>query len=122
MSHSSSSSRKGIGGFNYLGENLAMGHGATGPGGVTMWYDEIKLTNGGRVTSFGSGTGHYTQVVWKSSTALGCGVYKSLLVCQYGNGGNMGGQFASNVNGPVKSACQSVGAYASAYDGYLQSY
>jgi len=104
MKHSSSQSRKGIGGFSYLGENLASG--ATGTRGVDMWYDEIKLTPGGRVTSFGSGTGHYTQVVWKQTSDLGCAVNGRLLVCQYGIGGNMGGQFSNNVNGPVKSSGQ----------------
>lgn len=104
MRHSSSQSRKGIGGFRYLGENLASG--ATGTRGVDMWYDEIKLTSGGRVNSFSSGTGHYTQVVWKGTSALGCAVYGRLLNCQYGEGGNMGGQFSNNVNGPVKSSSQ----------------
>jgi cathepsin B len=104
MKHSSSSSRKGVGGHSYLGENLASG--ATGTRGVDMWYDEIKLTSGGKVSSFSSGTGHYTQVVWKETTDLGCAVQGRLLVCQYGVGGNMGGQFTRNVNGPVKSASQ----------------
>lgn len=71
-----------------------------------MWYDEIKFTKGGKVSSFGHKTGHYTQVVWKASTHLGCGVEKKLLVCQYGVGGNMGGQFGSNVNAPTKSKSQ----------------
>eukprot|EP00746_Dinoflagellata_sp_MGD_P112146 gnl/MRDRNA2_/MRDRNA2_49101_c0_seq1.p1 gnl/MRDRNA2_/MRDRNA2_49101_c0~~gnl/MRDRNA2_/MRDRNA2_49101_c0_seq1.p1 ORF type:complete len:136 (-),score=15.66 gnl/MRDRNA2_/MRDRNA2_49101_c0_seq1:64-471(-) len=71
-----------------------------------MWYDEIKLTSGGRVSSFSSGTGHYTQVVWKETTDLGCAVCGRLLNCQYGIGGNMGGQFNNNVNGPVKSSSQ----------------
>merc|ERR1719265_1961810 len=106
MRHSSAQSRQGIGGFSYLGENLAMGSTATGTRGVDMWYDEIKLTPGGSVSSFSSGTGHYTQVVWRETTDLGCGVYKSLLNCQYGVGGNMGGQFSQNVNGPVKSSSQ----------------
>jgi uncharacterized protein YkwD len=104
MKHSSFQSRKGIGGFSYLGENLALG--ATGTRGVDMWYDEIKLTSGGKVSSFSSGTGHYTQVVWKATTDLGCAVYGRLLNCQYGIGGNMAGQFNNNVNGPVKSSSQ----------------
>jgi len=53
-----------------LGQNLAMG--ASSVTSVKMWYDEIKLTSGGRVQAFSSGTGHYTQVVWKTSTKLGC--------------------------------------------------
>jgi len=108
MRHSPSSFRRGKAGHSYLGENLAMGHGATGPGGVDMWYNEIKLTPGqrGLVQSFSGSTGHYTQVVWKATTELGCGVYQSLLVCMYGVGGNMGGQFGSNVGPVVKSSGQ----------------
>jgi uncharacterized protein YkwD len=106
MKHSSSSSRQNKAGFGFLGENLAKGHGATGPKGVDMWYDEIKYTSGGRQNSFSMKTGHYTQVVWKETTDLGCAVYRDLLNCQYGKTGNMQGQFSRNVNGPVKSASQ----------------
>jgi len=110
MKHSSSSERRAIPGFSYVGENLAMG--ATGARGVQLWYDEIKLTNGGVVTGFSSGTGHYTQVVWKGSTSLGCGQSGRWLCCNYGPGGNMGGAYASNVNGPTKSAAQCANAKA----------
>merc|ERR1719272_989640 len=50
MKHSSRQSRANIGGVPFLGENLALG--ATGTRGVDMWYDEIKLTSGGRVSGF----------------------------------------------------------------------
>lgn len=104
MTHSSSAFRSNIGGHSYVGENLAWGDGVIGPAGVTMWYDEIEDTNGGLVSGFGHGTGHYTQVVWAASTSLGCGSYGKLLVCQYGPGGNMAGEFTANVKKPVKSA------------------
>merc|ERR1719172_539097 len=110
MVHSPQSFRSHVGGFSYVGENLAWGTGVTStPAGVDMWYNEIKQTHGGIVPNFMPGTGHYTQVVWKSSTNLGCGVFKQLLVCQYGPGGNMMGQFTSNVNGPKKSSSQCPG-------------
>merc|ERR1719460_1295591 len=72
--------------LSYLGENLAWG--ATGKKGVDLWYDEIKLTPGGKgeISGFTKGTGHYTQVVWKRTTELGCAVNGRLLVCQYGVG------------------------------------
>merc|ERR1719379_329578 len=108
MKHSPKDSRQGVGGFGYLGENLAWG--VTDTKAVDMWYDEIKLTDGGKVSAFKSGIGHYTQVVWKTSTSLGCGVFKTLIVCQYGPGGNMGGQFSSHVLPPTKSASQCGGA------------
>jgi hypothetical protein len=106
MKHSSSSFRKNVGGFSYVGENLASG--ATGKNGVDMWYNEINLTPGkqGLVSSFSGGTGHYTQVVWKETTDLGCAVNGRLLVCMYGQGGNMGGQFTKNVLAVKKSSGQ----------------
>jgi hypothetical protein len=39
--------------------------------GLKAWYDEISLYNYNNPV-FSSGTGHFTQMVWKSSTALGC--------------------------------------------------
>jgi len=107
MKHSSRASRQNVGGFRSLGENLAFG--GTFVGGVRRWYDEIKNTNKGLVSSFSGSTGHYTQIVWKSSTAIGCGTSGSLLVCQYGEAGNYQGQFDKQVQGPVKSktSCQS---------------
>lgn len=94
-----------------MGENLALG--LTDAKAVDAWYSEIKDTPGGKgfANSFNDGggkpIGHYTQVVWKTSTSLGCAVNGRLLVCQY-KGGNMGGQFASHVIGPKKSkaSCQ----------------
>jgi len=106
MKHSDKAFRQGVSGFSYLGENLAMG--IKGEGAVKAWYSEIKDTDGGKVAKFNSKTGHYTQVVWKGSTALGCGEKGNLVVCMYGPGGNMGGQFTDSVLPPSKSedACR----------------
>jgi len=101
MQHSSSDFRT-LPGIGYVGENLALG--VTDAGAVDMWYGEIKYTNGGLVTTFNSQSGHYTQVVWKASVKLGCGIYGQLLVCQYGPGGNYQGQFADNVLPPIPGA------------------
>lgn len=103
MKHSSWEARKKTNGFKMLGENLAWGSNqvtsATCAEFVKGWYSEIKNTDGskGLVTGFGMSTGHYTQVVWKGSTDLGCAVEKHLLVCQYGEAGNMGGAYEQNV-------------------------
>merc|ERR1719262_218178 len=70
----------------YHGENLAMGwSGFDMKSATKMWYDEINLTPGkrGRVDGFSMQTGHYTQVVWKSSLRLGCGESGGLVVCMY---------------------------------------
>jgi len=56
--------------------------------------------------------GHFTQVVWKNSTELGCGAAQGVktfqgnqynafyVVCQYGPAGNVIGQFDDNVIKP----------------------
>merc|ERR1712187_577749 len=100
MRHSSYTSRQGVGGFN-VGENLASG--VTDAGAVDMWYNEIQHTSGGLVSEFGINTGHYTQVVWRDTSRLGCGIQGTLLVCQYGEGGNMAGGFESNVLAPSRT-------------------
>ncbi|MCP3907230.1 MAG: secretion protein [Oceanicoccus sp.] len=76
---------------------------------VKMWYDEEPLydyTNPG----FSSGTGHFTQVVWKSTTEIGCALstgcdanwpyMANAWVCQYNPPGNYTGRFAENVSPP----------------------
>ncbi len=87
---------------NGLGENLAMGtSGAFPPDAqIQSWYDEVGNYNfaAGRFTS---GTGHFTQVVWRSSTEVGCGVAtcggEDMLVCNYSPPGNFQGEFQANV-------------------------
>ncbi|XP_073999973.1 salivary antigen-5-like [Rhodnius prolixus] len=65
---------------------------------VKGWYDEVKLYNYG--DPFSAATGHYTQIVWKSTTKVGCGYsyyedngwYTGYLVCNYSPAGNWYGQ------------------------------
>jgi hypothetical protein len=82
MAHSTSDQRPGC------GENLAMNSDtnalSTTNVATQMWYDEVTspgydFENPG----FDSGTGHFTQVVWKSSTKLGCGISGVYVVCRY---------------------------------------
>jgi len=70
---------------------------------------------------FSSETGHYTQVVWKSTTHLGCATYGRHLVCQYGPSGNFKGRFTQNVLRPVKSASQCGGSTTSTPAGPTRS-
>ena len=85
------------------GENLAMHSNTkfltTTNVATQMWYDEV--TDPGydfNKQGFGMGTGHFTQVVWKGSTELGCGVSGMYVVCRYCNeAGNMQGDFETNV-------------------------
>ena len=60
---------------NYIGENLYFGYNAgyLGTKPVDAWYDEIKDYDFAK-SEFTSGTGHFTQVVWKNTKQVGCGV------------------------------------------------
>ncbi|MDJ0620207.1 MAG: CAP family protein [Calothrix sp. MO_192.B10] len=71
---------------------------------VQAWYDEEQYYNYNQ-PGFSSQTGHFTQVVWKNSTKLGCGKAKSadgkvFVVCNYDPPGNVQGQFPENVLPP----------------------
>mmetsp|Transcript_14615 Transcript_14615/g.28773 ORF Transcript_14615/g.28773 Transcript_14615/m.28773 type:complete len:385 (-) Transcript_14615:423-1577(-) len=106
MRHSSPDFRANVAGFRQVGENLAKG--ATGPQAVKMWYDEIAGSPGGQgcITNFAMATGHYTQLVWKSTSQLGCGINGDLLVCQYGPAGNVMGSFRAEVLPKVNPSSQ----------------
>jgi uncharacterized protein YkwD len=84
------------------GENLAAGtQGVLDPEAtVKMWYDEIsiyKFPDGG----FSMKTGHFTQVVWRGTTEVGCGHStcngNDIWVCNYDPPGNWEGQYRENV-------------------------
>jgi uncharacterized protein YkwD len=64
---------------------------------TTSWYNEVKNWNFATSASNGGVTGHFTQVVWKATTKLGCGVASCpgmimdnsiFVVCRYSPGGN----------------------------------
>merc|ERR1712020_452603 len=76
---------------------------------VGMWYGEVKDMTKKARKSFSSNNaltgatgviGHYTQVVWAESHEVGCGYmtsvkgtnFESVLVCNYGPGGNFRGK------------------------------
>ena len=91
------------GGEKEYGENLALGV-QTAEDGINFWYSEVKDYNYEK-PEFSLKTGHFTQVVWKSATKIGCaekkcnsGIYLS---CNYDKG-NLNGAFKENVLPPVK--------------------
>ena len=96
VDHSSQQYRSNAAGYQYVGENIyASGGNATGPQAVDYWAMEKANFTYPNVTS---GTGHYTQIVWRTSVNVGCALvncpalqYKSVVLCNYGPGGNSGG-------------------------------
>jgi hypothetical protein len=83
----------------YVGENIyGSSGGATGTAAVAAWASEEEDYDYASNTCAGV-CGHYTQIVWADTTKVGCGIhtcpgltYGSSIVCNYGPGGNIGGQ------------------------------
>jgi hypothetical protein len=90
---------------NGCGENLAWNtrtdHLLNTNAATQAWYDEIvdpgyNFADPGYYEN--PGAGHFTQVVWKASTELGCGISGDYVACRYCNGsGNYLNQFEANV-------------------------
>ncbi|MBL0213243.1 MAG: hypothetical protein IPQ07_05120 [Myxococcales bacterium] len=84
------------------GENLAAGTtGAMPPEAVVaMWYDEVKGYSW-KQPGFSMQTGHFTQVVWRGTTKVGCGLAQcggnDIWVCEYDAPGNWEGQYREQV-------------------------
>lgn len=84
------------------GENLAAG--TTGAldadAVVAMWAGEAAQYDWKR-PGFSMKTGHFTQVVWKDTQAIGCATVTcrglDIWVCNYEPAGNVEGAFAANV-------------------------
>lgn len=88
------------------GENLAAGY-ATAEDALTAWYNEVQHYSYSN-PHFSMSTGHFTQLVWKSTTKVGCalvpcngshGTPGQYLVCEYSPAGNLiaPGYFSQNV-------------------------
>ena len=86
----------------HIGENIAWGGDRTIESSIEAWYGEVKNYNFARPGT-SSGVGHFTQIVWKNTKQIGCGVSKCFLgtvrywVCQYSPQANWEGQFGANV-------------------------
>ena len=83
------------------GENLAMGTNLTPKQAVDMWAGEKNLYTWSptySMTDFNAGSGHYTQLVWRTSTQVGCGSAtcgRSVVIsCRFSPPGNYIGKAA----------------------------
>ena len=99
LQHATKEERKG------QGENIAMFTGkfeSAGEEATNMWYEEVKKYDF-KKSGFKSGTGHFTQVVWKGSKKLGMARARTpderetYVVARYDPAGNMLGDFDNNV-------------------------
>jgi hypothetical protein len=70
---------------------------------MMLWYDEEPLYDYASA-NYVSGAGHFTQMVWKSATKIGCGIAQcsgmpNYVTCRYDKG-NLIGSFSLNVLPP----------------------
>ena len=87
-----------------LGENIYRGTNLTinGDEVSSLWYSEINNYNFSS-PGFSSSAGHFTQIVWKATTKIGCGASCNngtfcVVVCNYYPKGNTNDEdFAQNV-------------------------
>lgn len=74
---------------------------------VKFWYEEEKKYDYSR-PGFSVYTGHFSQVIWKSTQLMGCGFYDKcsgempyIWVCHYFPPGNYRKRFPANVRPPL---------------------
>ena len=93
--------RTNVAGYAYIGENIYASSGAaTAMDAVQLWAAEkVDYTYATNSCAAGKVCGHYTQLVWRATLKVGCALqncpglqYPSTIVCDYGPGGNFGGQ------------------------------
>lgn len=74
------------------GENLAAGRKVDAARAVRMWAGEIDKYSYSPKYVFEHDTGHYTQLVWRKTTHIGCGRAScgrnTVVVCRYSPPGN----------------------------------
>jgi Cysteine-rich secretory protein family len=100
------------------GENLALGY-PDMTTAIDAWGNERAHYDFRAPTGFSEKTGHFTQLVWKDTTSLGCAAVDCtgrnslnghILVCQYWPPGNMVGDrnehFRTNVQAQVHAGAQ----------------
>lgn len=83
------------------GENLAIGSGLSCEVALDLWVAEERQWPPGGTPGFSSATGHFSAVVWKSTTQVGCATRscsgRNFVTCSYNPPGNVLGQFNTQV-------------------------
>lgn len=78
------------------GENLAMGSRMIPSTAVQLWASEDSDYSFDPSYAFDPNTGHYTQIVWRKSVEIGCGIAScdtaTVVCCRYSPAGNVIGQ------------------------------
>lgn len=101
--HSTQQQREQIIKGGVAGENLAIDSGSTALMSALLkgWIDErLNWNNATNICATGAVCGHYTQMVWKTTNEVGCGIIRnskklgdefrsSYIVCTYYPGGNV---------------------------------
>ena len=81
---------------NAFGENLARGKDLDIAAAVAMWAHEGEHYRYSPVYEFDVPTGHYTQMIWRKTTQVGCGIARcgrtTVMVCNYDPPGNVIGR------------------------------
>lgn len=96
------------------GENLALGY-PDMTSAIDAWGNERNLYDFGASIGFSKETGHFTQLVWKETSSMGCAAVDCsgknklkghIVVCEYWPPGNMVGEdnkyFRANVQAQVE--------------------
>jgi len=97
-----------------VGQNLAIETGSSpavaAANAVNGWYNEKALWDASSGKAFLKSAGHYTQLMWKGSTQVGCALSTGMLnslplvavACNYSPPGNVTGEanFVANVDAP----------------------
>ena len=95
----------------WYGENLAAGFSNVSDA-VEAWAVESALYSYSH-PGFSEATGHFTQVVWRNTTSVGCGranckaagiVPGWYLTCRYWPAGNVAGEYVDNVRPSISAA------------------
>ncbi|KAF3220343.1 hypothetical protein TWF679_009717 [Orbilia oligospora] len=112
-----------------IGENILYGQQKPEQMVRELWYDkELRLYDFNR-QGFSGATGHFTQMIWKGTTEVGCMVrkctYGTYVKCDYRGKGNIIGQFEQNCKAPkngYNSANNQYNQYNQNYQSNNQNY